>query len=84
MSPDANARDLMLVAGASKTVSLGGFLSNGGHGALSAKFGLGADMVLEIEAVTADGRIVRANECQNQDLFWAMRGVRIFSFPCSL
>jgi FAD/FMN-containing dehydrogenase len=67
----------MLVAGASKTVSLGGFLSNGGHGALSAKFGLGADMVLEIEAVTADGRIVKANECQNQDLFWAMRGVSI-------
>jgi hypothetical protein len=74
LTPAATKNNAMLVGGASKTVSLGGFLSNGGHGALSAKFGLGADMVMEIEAVTADGKIVKANECQNQDLFWAMRG----------
>jgi hypothetical protein len=74
LSSAASKNNAMLVSGASKTVSLGGFLSNGGHGALSAKFGLGADMVLEIEAVTADGKVVKANECQNQDLFWAMRG----------
>jgi len=65
----------MLVSGASRTVSIGGFLSNGGHGSLSAKYGLGADMVLEIEGVTADGKLFKANECQNKDLFWAMRGV---------
>jgi hypothetical protein len=70
----ANGRNVMLVSGASKTVSLGGFVSNGGHGALSAYFGLAADMVMEIEAVTADGKIIKANECQNQDYFWAMRG----------
>ncbi|KAF2431185.1 FAD-binding domain-containing protein [Tothia fuscella] len=74
LTSSANSRDVMLVAGASRTVSLGGFLSNGGHGSLSAYFGLGADMVLEIDAVTADGKIIKANECQNQDLFWAMRG----------
>lgn len=28
-----------------------------------------------MEVVTPEGEIVVANECQNQDLFWAMRGV---------
>jgi FAD/FMN-containing dehydrogenase len=73
----------MVVAGASKTVSVGGFFSNGGHGALSAKYGLGADMIAEIELVTADGRLIKANECQNEDFFWAMRGVSLPpSLPC--
>lgn len=31
-------------------------------------------MVAEIELVTASGNIISANECQNQDYFWAMRG----------
>lgn len=77
VSSTVNARDLMIVAGAAKTVSVGGFLSNGGHGPLSAKYGLGADMVAEIELVTAAGELIKANECQNQDYFWAMRGVGI-------
>lgn len=67
----------MIVGGAATTVSVGGFFSNGGHGALSAKYGLGADMVAEIELVTAAGELIKANECQNEDYFWAMRGVRI-------
>jgi hypothetical protein len=33
--------------------------------------------VLQIELVTAEGEIITANECQNQDYFWAMRGVCI-------
>ncbi|KAE9985631.1 hypothetical protein BLS_006714 [Venturia inaequalis] len=74
VSSAVNARDLMVVAGAAKTVSVGGFFSNGGHGALSAKYGLGADMVAEIELVTAAGDLIKANECQNEDYFWAMRG----------
>lgn len=79
ISSAANARDLMVVAGAAKTVSVGGFFSNGGHGALSAKYGLGADMIVEIELVTAAGELIKANECQNEDYFWAMRGVGIFT-----
>jgi hypothetical protein len=70
----ASDRGLMVVSGAFGTVSLGGFLSNGGHGGLSAKYGLGADMVQEIELVTPGGEIIVANECQNTDYFWAMRG----------
>jgi FAD/FMN-containing dehydrogenase len=75
----AKAKDpsLGVVGGAFYSVSAGGYLSNGGHGVLSAKYGLGADMVLQIELVTAEGEIITANECQNQDYFWAMRGVCI-------
>lgn len=36
---------------------------------------MGADQVLELEVVTADGRLLVANECTNEDLFWAVRGV---------
>jgi hypothetical protein len=64
----------MLVGGAFGTVSVGGYISNGGHGGLSAKYGLGADQVLEIDLVTPQGEIITANECQNTDYFWAMRG----------
>ncbi|TLD37118.1 FAD-binding domain-containing protein [Venturia nashicola] len=74
VSKEVKARELMVVAGAHTTVSVGGFFSNGGHGALSAKYGLGADMVAEIELVTAAGELIKANECQNEDYFWAMRG----------
>ena len=79
ISPFALKFNRTIVAGSSNTVSVGGFITGGGHGILSGKYGLGADNVLQIELVTADGDIVTANECQNQDLFWAMRGVcRLF------
>ena len=32
------------------------------------------DQVLEVEVVTADGVVRRANETENSDLFWALRG----------
>lgn len=64
-----------IVGGTSKTVSVGGYLTGGGHSVLAQRYGMGADQVLEMEVVTPRGDIVIANECQNQDLFWAMRGV---------
>ncbi|KAH6628471.1 hypothetical protein F5144DRAFT_579138 [Chaetomium tenue] len=62
------------IGGGGKTVSVGGYLTGAGHGLLAPSHGLAADQVLEMEVVTPDGKIVTANECQNQDLFWAMRG----------
>jgi FAD/FMN-containing dehydrogenase len=64
-----------VVGGGAKTVSVGGYVTGGGHSLLSARFGLAADQVLEMEVVTPKGDVVVANECQNKDLFWAMRGV---------
>ncbi|KAI0453359.1 FAD-binding domain-containing protein [Xylaria acuta] len=63
-----------VVGGNSKSVSVGGYLTGGGHSILGPRYGLGADNVLEMEVVTPMGDIVTANECQNEDLFWAMRG----------
>ncbi|KAF5542363.1 isoamyl alcohol oxidase [Fusarium phyllophilum] len=34
----------------------------------------GADNILEAEVVTPAGKVLIANECQNQDLYWAIRG----------
>src|SRR5262252_6519707 len=52
----------------------GGFTQGGGFGSWSKKFGIAAASMLEAEVVTADGRLLVANGCQNQDLFWALRG----------
>jgi len=64
-----------VVGGNGRTVGLGGFLTGGGHSILAPTYGLASDLVLEMEVVTPSGEIVTANECQNTDLFWAMRGV---------
>jgi len=37
-------------------------------------YGLTADNILEIDVVIADGTLLTANECENTDLFWALRG----------
>ena len=52
----------------------GGFIQGGGFGSFSKRYGTGAGGVLEMEVVTADGRVVVANGAQNQDLFWALCG----------
>ncbi|KAG6826640.1 hypothetical protein H0H87_006840, partial [Tephrocybe sp. NHM501043] len=52
----------------------GGWLQGGGHGALSNTMGLGVDRVLQFKVVTPDGQYRIANECQNEDLFYALRG----------
>ncbi|KAL2149832.1 hypothetical protein VTH82DRAFT_7508 [Thermothelomyces myriococcoides] len=63
-----------VVGGGGKTVSVGGYLTGAGHGLLAPTHGLGADQVIEMELVTPNGDIITANECQNEDIFWAMRG----------
>ncbi|OIW31030.1 FAD-binding domain-containing protein [Coniochaeta ligniaria NRRL 30616] len=69
-----DALNQTIVGGGGETVSVGGYLTGGGHSLLSARYGLGADQVLELQAVTPTGNLIVANECQNTDLFWAMRG----------
>ncbi|KAH8885838.1 FAD-binding domain-containing protein [Thozetella sp. PMI_491] len=63
-----------IVGGACETVSVGGYLTGGGHSVLAPRYGLASDQVLEMELVTPAGEMVTANECQNSRLFWAMRG----------
>lgn len=75
------AANRTVVGGTGRTVSVGGYLTGGGHSLLSSRYGLAADQVLELEVVTPRGEIVTANECQNEDLFWALRGVSRNWFP---
>jgi FAD/FMN-containing dehydrogenase len=60
--------------GCTSVGAAGGFIQGGGFGSFSKRYGTGAAGVLEMEVVTADGLIVVANDAQNQDLFWALRG----------
>ena len=61
----------------------GGFISHtgvagltlgGGLGWLSRLAGLSSDNLVGAEVVTADGRVLRASDGENADLFWAIRG----------
>jgi len=60
--------------GCTSVGAAGGFMQGGGFGSWSKKYGIAAASMLEAEVVTADGRLLIANGCQNQDLFWALRG----------
>jgi len=66
--------DLTAVTGNVGAVGMAGFLLGGGYGPLTTRFGLGLDNLLGAEIVLADGRLLWADESQNQDLFWAIRG----------
>ncbi|EFJ36443.1 hypothetical protein SELMODRAFT_78233 [Selaginella moellendorffii] len=68
-------RNHVVVGGGSSSVGgAGGNPMGAGHGPLSPLHGLAADNVLELKLVTADGRLIVANRCQNRDLYWALRG----------
>ncbi|TDZ67407.1 FAD-linked oxidoreductase ZEB1 [Colletotrichum trifolii] len=64
----------VVVGGTDESVGLGGHIQGGGHGPLSSTFGLGADQILQVRVVTTTGQILIANDEQNQDLLWAIRG----------
>ena len=49
-------------------------MQGGGHGPATHDFGLGADQLLEAQLVLASGKVVTVNECENPDLFFAIRG----------
>lgn len=71
----AHAHNVTFIGGYSGTVGVsGGWVQTGGHSILSPVYGLGIDHVVEYKVVTPDGHYRIANECQNQDLFWALRG----------
>lgn len=53
---------------------LAGLTLGGGFGWITRKFGLTSDHLVSADVVTADGELIRANEKENADLFWGIRG----------
>jgi FAD/FMN-containing dehydrogenase len=65
---------LATTGGRVSTTGVAGLTLGGGSGWLERKHGLACDNLLAVELVTADGREIRADETQNQDLLWASKG----------
>ncbi len=65
---------LAAVLGFISATGIAGLTLGGGYGYLTRKYGWTADNLAGIDVVTADGKLVRASEEENPDLFWGMRG----------
>lgn len=69
-----HSEGLVVSTGDTKSVGVGGLTLGGGIGIMVRKYGLAVDQVIGAEIVTADGRVLAANQNENADLFWALRG----------
>ena len=71
---ETQLRGLAAVLGFVSNTGIAGLTLGGGFGYLSRRFGWVCDNVRSMDLVTADGRLVRASERENEELFWALRG----------
>jgi hypothetical protein len=70
----AQAVGLVCPVGVVSHTGVAGLTLGGGMGRLQRKFGFTIDNLRAVELVTADGRLVRASDDENHDLFWGLRG----------
>ncbi|MGH7845476.1 MAG: FAD-binding oxidoreductase [Candidatus Binatia bacterium] len=60
--------------GINSTTGIAGLTLGGGFGWLTRKYGMTIDNLVSVDIVTAEGKKIQANQNDNVDLFWAIRG----------
>lgn len=71
---ETSAFNLACPGGVVSTTGVAGLTIGGGYGWLRGKFGMSVDNLRAVEIVTPDGKLIRASEDENTDLYWAIRG----------
>lgn len=71
---DTQIHGLAAVLGFVSNTGVTGLTLGGGFGYLTRRFGWTSDNVRSIQLITADGRLRRASETNDPDLFWGLRG----------
>ena len=69
-----HAFGMAVPTGIISTTGVAGLTLGGGVGHLSRRYGLTIDNLLSVDMILADGSFVTADEKENSDLFWAVRG----------
>ena len=74
LNREAHAHGLAVTGGAISSTGIAGYTLGGGLGWLMAKHRLGADNLIGVELVTADGETLNVDDESHPDLMWALRG----------
>ena len=71
---ETQAFGLVTPGGLISDTGIAGLTLSGGIGWMRGQHGLSIDNLVAADVITADGKLVRGSESENQDLLWALRG----------
>ena len=74
LNRETQLHGLAVTGGVVSSTGIAGLTLGGGLGWLMGKYGLALDNLRSVELVTAEGKVVRASQDEEPDLFWAVRG----------